>query len=118
MHNYLLCDHAGGRAQPKLPPRSDLRGTAAPQADGPKYTSWERGQKGPRTHLRRTAGRGGEKEKEKETRRALPEAAFLAFSTNALFISLIRRSAGQRVSLGSCGIPGERDLKCVKLLRR
>lgn len=48
---YLLCGHTCRLLQPKLPPHSDLRGTAAPQADGPKYMSSERGHKREITHL-------------------------------------------------------------------
>lgn len=39
--SYLLFDHTRWLPQPKLPPRSDLRSTTAPQADSHKYMSSE-----------------------------------------------------------------------------
>lgn len=96
---YLFCGHTRRLLQPKLPPHSDLKGTAAPQADGSKYTSSERGHKTEeRTHLSQPgpsqAGQG--EEKDEETSLTLATTVFIAFLINAFIISLIRHPANKR----------------------
>lgn len=62
--SYLFSDHTHWLPQPKLPPRSDLRSTTAPQADSHKYISSRH--KIEETHLDKKAPHQQAKEKKKK----------------------------------------------------